>query len=238
MKFWMFAALPLAALVACTPKADTPPEVPPAAEETAAAPAALPSCADAETASGIQLPELTPCRLELGEGRSIMVSSTGMSDGEGTLRAEITGADGAPLQVIEETATGFYNYPYLEDLTGDGALDLLVPQFSGMVNTSYAFWVQGPEGKFSRAGELSGFEITLGSDGLIAASGRSSAAEWETGYYSVDNGTLTEVAAVLTRPGLEEVDPASDLPACEVIRAAEGVDTAPFCPPEAGVPAE
>lgn len=238
MKFWMFAALPLAALVACTPKAEAPPEGPPTAEEMAAAPAALPSCAEAETASGIQMPELTPCRLELGEGRSVLVSSTGMTDGEGTLRAEITGADGAPVQVVEETATGFYSYPYLEDLTGDGALDLMVPQFSGMVNTSYAFWVQGPDGKFSRAGELSGFEITLGNDGLIAASGRSSAAEWETGYYSVDNGTLTEVAAVLTRPGLEEVDPASDLPACEVIRAAEGVDTAPFCEPEASAPAE
>lgn len=238
MKFWMFAALPLAALIACTPKADTPPEVPPAAEETAAAPAGLPTCAEAEAASGSQLPELTHCRLEVGEGRSVLVSSTGMTDGEGVLRAEITGADGASLQVIEEAATGFYNYPYLEDLTGDGALDLMVPQFSGMVNTSYAFWVQGPDGNFSRAGELSGFEITLSSDGLIAASGRSSAVEWETGYFSVENGTLAEVAVVVTRPGLEDIDPASDLPACEVIRAAEGVDTTPFCQPEAGAPVE
>ncbi len=238
MKFQLLAALPLAALIACTPKTEAPPEAPAASEEVAAAPASLPTCAEAESASGGQLPMLTPCRLDLGEGRTAVISSTEMTEGDGLLRAEITGPDGASLQVIEEEAIGVYNYPYLEDLTGDGLADLMLPQLTGMVNTSYAFWVQGPDGRFSRAGELSGFEIILGNDGLIAASGRSSAAEWETGYYSVENGALTEVAAVVTRPGLEESDPASDLPACEVIRAAEGVDTAPFCEPEASAPAE
>ena len=238
MKFWMFAALPLAALIACTPKTEATPEAPPATEEAAAVPAALPTCAEAEAASGGQLAMLPPCRLDLGEGRSAVISSTGMADGDGVLRAEITGADGASLQVIEEEAIGVYNYPYLEDLTGDGLADLMLPQLTGMVNTSYALWVQAADGQFSRAGELSGFDITLGSDGLIAASGRSSAAEWETSYYSLVSGALTEVAAVVTRPGLEESDPASDLPACEVIRAAEGVDTALFCLPDAGAPTE
>ncbi|PKP79926.1 MAG: hypothetical protein CVT79_17545 [Alphaproteobacteria bacterium HGW-Alphaproteobacteria-18] len=235
MKFQLLAALPLAALIACTPKAEAPAEVPAAAEEAAAS---LPTCAEAEAASGGQLAMLTPCRLDLGEGRSAVISSADMSEGDGLLRAEITGADGASLQVIEEDATGVYNYPYLEDLTGDGLADLMLPQFTGMVNTSYALWVQGEDGLFSRAGELGGFDITLGSDGLIAASGRSSAAEWETGYYSFENGALKEIAVVVTRADFEDGEPASDPPACEVIRSADGVDIAPYCQPEAEAPAE
>lgn len=238
MKLQLLAALPLAALIACTPKTEAPAEAPAASEEVAAAPASLPTCAEAETASGGQLPMLTTCRLDLGEGRSAVISSTDMAEGDGILRAEITGADGASLQVIEEEAIGVYNYPYLEDLTGDGLADLMLPQLTGMVNTSYALWVQGADGLFSRAGELSGFDITLGSDGLIAASGRSSAAEWETGYYSFENGALKEIAVVVTRADFEEGDPASELPACEVIRSADGVDIAPFCQPDAEPPAE
>ncbi|KCZ98177.1 putative lipoprotein [Hyphomonas polymorpha PS728] len=238
MKFQLLAALPLVALIACTPKAEAPGETAPVAEEAAVTAASLPTCADAEATSGGQLPQLTSCRLELGDGRNVVVSSTQMTDGEGTLRAELTGADGASLQVIEEAATGFYNYPFLEDLTGDGAADLMLPQLSGMVNISYALWIQGADGLFSRAGELGGFDITLGSDGLIAASGRSSAFEWETSYYSVENGALKEIAVVVTRADPEEGEPASDQPACEVIRSADGVDIAPFCQPAADAPTE
>ncbi len=219
MKLWKLAALPLIALIACTPKAETPPEA-----------IALASCTDAQAAGGTQLSELTACRLDVGSGgRSFLVSSSAQVEGEGTLRAELIAADGASLQVIEEPVTGFYSYPYLEDLSGDGAADLMVPQIAAMVNTGYALWLQGSDGTFSRAGELSGFTIALGEDGLISASGRSSASEWETSYFSLDNGTLTEVAAVVNRPDPEEGETASDLPACEVIRAAEGVDTARFC---------
>lgn len=231
MKFWKLAALPLIALTACSPTAEAPP---PAAEAASGAePLAL--CADAEAAGGTQVPALTPCRLEgLTDGRSLLISTSEMVDGEGLLRAELIAADGASLQVIEEPAEGFYSYPYLEDLSGDGALDLMLPQFSGMVNTSYALWLQDAEGRFSRAGELSGFSIGLGEDGLIAASGRSSASAWETSYFSIEDGALKEIAAVVNRAGPEAGAPVSDLPACEVIRAAEGVDTARFCTPTAG----
>lgn len=224
MKLWKLAALPLIALIACSPNADAPPET-----------VALTSCADAEGAGGTQVPALTPCRIDGVAGRrSFLVSSSEMVDGEGLLRAELIAADGASLQVIEEPAEGFYSYPYLEDLSGDGALDLMMPQLSGMVNTSYALWLQGAGGQFSRAGEISGFTIGLGEDGLIAASGRSSASEWETSYFSIENGALREIAAVVNRADPDEWEPVSDLPSCEVIRAAEGVDTAPFCTPPAG----
>ncbi|MFN3608300.1 MAG: hypothetical protein ACK4Y9_04470 [Hyphomonas sp.] len=233
MKFWKLAALPLIALTACSPTAEAPP--PPPVADTTPGPASLALCADAEAAGGTQLPTLTPCRLEgLAGGHSLLISTSEMVEGDGMLRAELTAPDGASLQVIEEPATGFYSYPYLEDLSGDGALDLMLPQLSGMVNTSYALWLQGADGRFSRAGELSGFTIDLGEDGLIAASGRSSASEWETSYYALENGALKEVAAVVNRPDPEEGEPASDLPSCEVIRAAEGVDTAPFCTSPAG----
>ncbi len=221
--------------VGCTPKA---PEGP--TPEELAAQAALErlmgteTCTDASASSGGMQPELMPCRISLGEGKpSLVVTATPMTDGaeglSGQIRIETWGDGGLSLQVIEETALYAYNYPYTEDLTADGLPDLMVPLMTGNVNTSYALWVQGADGQFARAGELGGVSIGQTPQGLIAASGRSSAAEWETGYFRVTNGALEEVAAVVNRADPEPGEPARTEPACEVIRIVEGVDPAPFC---------
>jgi hypothetical protein len=223
-----FAGLALLMAAACTPA----PEVAPAADETAGAAneTATPTCKDAEAATGTMIPKIDLCKIELGDGQpAVFVSSDPMVDGEGTLRVEIAEADGTSLQLIDETATGAYTYPYVEDIDGDGAVDIMVPLLTGNVNTSYAVWLKGADGMFFRAGELGGVSIGHTPEGLIAASGRSSASEWETGYFRVSNGAFEEIAAVVNRADPEPGEPPLTVPACEVIRVAEGVDPAPFC---------
>lgn len=192
------------------------------------------TCEDAQAASGTMVEELTPCRIALGDGQpSLVVTSAPMADGAegrtGTLRVEVAGDAGASLQVIEETAYGAYTYPYAEDIDGDGTIDIMVPLLTGNVNTSYAVWLKGADGMFVRAGELGGVSIGRTTEGLIATSGRSSASEWETGYFRVTNGAFEEVAAVVNRPDPEPGEPPRTEPACEVIRIVEGMDPAPFC---------
>jgi hypothetical protein len=236
------AVLPLAVLVACTPEvAETPPAEDPAAQAAIERLMGLETCEDATTHYGSMLPQLTTCRLELGEGKPrFVISSDQMIESEtesmGILRAELSGEGGLSLQVIEETASGAFNYPYVEDLTGDGAADLMVPLMTGNVNTAYALWVQGADGLFKRAGELSGVGVGLAPNGFIAASGRSSAVEWETQYFRVTDGALEEVAAVVSRADPEPGEPPLEGPACEVIRIIDGIDPAPLCEDEGDQP--
>ncbi|MFN7164549.1 MAG: hypothetical protein ACK4P2_06985 [Hyphomonas sp.] len=210
----------------------TPAEVGnPAAEETATPSLeGTQSCALSETATGGMIAQIDLCQIELGAGEPrVFVSSDPMVDGEGTLRLEVADAEGNSLQLIDETASGSYSYPYAEDIDGDGTLDLMVPLLTGNVNTNYAVWLKGADGMFVRAGELGGLSIGQTPEGLIAASGRSSASAWETQYYRVTGGALEEVAAVVNRADPEPGEPVATEPTCEVIRIAEGVDPAPFC---------
>jgi hypothetical protein len=234
------AALPLAALMACSPPADPPADVPdPAEAERLAAIErlmGLETCADAEQNYGGLLPQLTSCRLELGDGQpSFVISSDTIiaSDTEsmGTLRAELAGETGASLQLIEERVESAFSYPQLQDVDGNGRPDLLIPLYTAMVNTNYALWLHGADGLFTRAGELSGHSIDLSPEGFIAATGRSSAAEQETIYYRLSSGALEEAAVVVNRMTPEEGEPPLEGPACEVTRTAEGVDPAGFCAP-------
>jgi len=236
------AVMPLAVLAACTPEvAEAPPAEDSAAQAAVERLMGLETCEDAALHYGSMLPQLTACRLELGEGKpSFVISSDQMIESEtesmGILRAELTGEGGVSLQVIEETASGAFNYPYVEDLTGDGAADLMVPLMTGNVNTAYALWVQGADGLFTRAGELSGVGISLAPNGFISAAGRSSAVEWETQYFRVTDGALEEVAAVVNRADPQPGETPPEGPACEVIRVVDGIDPAPFCTAENAVP--
>lgn len=229
------AGIALLMAAACTPEAVEAP----AAEEPASAPLAaeLQTCTITESATGAMIPQLSTCTIALGEGQpTLSVSSDPMADGEGTLRVDVLDASGASLQLIEETATGSYSYPYIEDIDGDGAADIMVPLLTGNVNTNYAVWLKTADGSFKRAGELSGVSIGQTPEGMIAASGRSNAAEWETGYYRVTDGALEEIAAVVNRADPEPGEPALTAPPCEVIRILDGIDPAPFCQPAETTP--
>jgi len=233
--------LPLVLAGACAPQTGEAPPADAGARAAIERLMGLEACEDAAVHYGSLLPKLTTCRLELGEGlASFVVSSDQMieSDTEslGILRAELFGERGLSLQVIEETVSGAFSYPYTEDLNGDGAADLMAALMTGNVNTRYALWLHGEDGLFRRAGELSGVSIGLAPNGLISASGPSSAAEWQTQYFRVTGGVLEEVAALVNRAGPGRGGPAPEGPGCEVIRIADGFDPAPLCAAGAGAP--
>ncbi len=240
--FLVAALLSLASLAACAPQpAGTPQAEDPGAQAAIERLMGLETCEDAAVHYGSMQPQLTTCRLELGEGEpSFVISSDQMIESEtesqGILRAELSGEGGRSLQVIEETVSGAFSYPYTEDLNGDGAADLMVALMTGNVNTRYALWLQGEDGLFARAGELSGVVIGLAPNGLVSASGRSSAAEWETQYFRVTGGLLEAVAAVVNRAGPQPGELPPEGPACKVIRIVDGIDPAPLCAASAGAP--
>lgn len=83
----------------------------------------------------------------------------------------------------------------LLDLDGDGMVELLIPLFTGNVNTVFAVWRQDAAGLFAPAGDLSSYSADSLElrDGLIIAPSRGSA----TTYY--------ETASRFGADGLETV---------------------------------
>ena len=100
--------------------------------------------------------------------------------------------DGAELQSFTETHGNAISGPSLEDLDQDGDPELIVPDFTGTVNTVYRIW-QLIDGRFALAGEVSGFDLEHDPEtGLIGLSSRSSAIQYVYQAY-----LLTEEGLVL-----------------------------------------
>ncbi|WP_417483690.1 hypothetical protein [Maricaulis salignorans] len=70
-----------------------------------------------------------------------------------------------------------YGVAGLRDLDGDGAAELLIPLFSGNVNTVFSVWHQDETGLFAPVGELSGYGIDSfeARNGLVIAPSRGNA---------------------------------------------------------------
>jgi len=70
-----------------------------------------------------------------------------------------------------------YGVAGLRDLDGDGAAELLIPLFSGNVNTVFSVWHQDDTGLFAPVGELSSYGIDSfeARNGLVIAPSRGSA---------------------------------------------------------------
>jgi hypothetical protein len=63
--------------------------------------------------------------------------------------------------------------PRLADTNGDGAQDLWVPVIGGNANTAWDIWLMQPgQGRFRRAGEVSGIAFSRDAAGRLVALGR------------------------------------------------------------------
>jgi hypothetical protein len=63
--------------------------------------------------------------------------------------------------------------PRLADTNGDGAQDLWVPVIGGNANTAWDVWLMQPDqGRFRRAGEVSGIAFSRDAAGRLVALGR------------------------------------------------------------------
>jgi hypothetical protein len=98
-------------------------------------------------------------------------------------------------QRLTETNVSVYLAPAIEDVDGDGAVDVLIARDSGNVNVDYAFW-RNVHGRYVRMGELNGVEFKRTPEGFLAAPARAGAADWSVGFYSVSDAAIAPLASV------------------------------------------
>lgn len=207
-------------MVGCQPKTQTAAEVQATAQDQAALERimAIPLCEDISRSEN---PEADPmnmfgaadCRLNPAGGENpsnvqILVDFADVDpanlDATGVVRVEVAELSGKSLQVFEEKDLYEYVYPSVKDVDGDGKVDLLVARETGNVNTVHALWLQRGEWAFTRAGEVSGVDVMVRPDGLIASVGRSTAASYYAEFYRIENDLLRLYARAETLA--EDVD--------------------------------
>ncbi len=88
-------------------------------------------------------------------------------------RIAVRDARGTPLQTIEVESEALTLPPRLADADGDGAADLWVPTMAGNANIAFELWRMRPkEGRFHRAGEVSGIAFARDPSGHLVSVGR------------------------------------------------------------------
>lgn len=191
------AALVALVLSACSP---------PAPGEQAVA-AASPSCESIEFTGA-----LTPAECELQAGNhTLAVTYQTLPEGvvAGTVSAEVRDADGAVVQTMLETDVAEYRAPHVQDIDGDGVVDVIMVRAGGMPNAEMGLWVFNAErGQFERIGDVTAVAVDRTESGLIMAPARSSAVEWEVAFYRIDEGGLHPYAsAVVEAPAGRSTEP-------------------------------
>lgn len=190
--------------------------------QAAATPPAAPAAAPANTPVSCEGFEIEDPRLAQdgctlsgpGLTRTLVVTKPGDA-----IRVQVIGADGTPGQLIEEESSAPYAIPTLSDLNGDRQAEVLIPLYTGNVNTNYAVFAPQADGTYLRLGELSGTNWETSTDGFLAVSSRGSAASVEIAFIDVEPGGLTPIATV-------EVSLESEgaKPVCKLVEGAPLVD--------------
>ena len=98
--------------------------------------------------------------------------------------------DGAELQSFTEAHGNAMSAPSLEDLDQDGDPELIIPDFTGNVNTVYRVR-QLIDGRFEPTGEVSGLGLERDAEtGLLGISSRSSAVQYAYHAYVLSDEGL------------------------------------------------
>lgn len=176
---------------------------------------ALQSCDTLELSSGA----LTPgeCQIDAG-GQIFRITYAPLAAGAtgGTVGVEVMGPDGDVVQSLLESEVSEYRPVSIEDIDGDGRLDVRIPIATGNANTQSALWIySGERGSFQRVGDVSGISIERTADGYLAVPGRSSAVAWEVPFYHLDEGGLHPLVTVT----VEAPEGRSTEPSCRVTDA-------------------
>ncbi len=207
MKRMLLAALAAVAVSACSDKTEAPADAGAPPEAAAQKRLPLPECAGVDTEVDAEgKVAYTDCRGMFEDQSGLAFEARWTTEGDVvTETIQIVAPGDATLQTLVETMDGAGGPPSSKDVDGDGRLDLLVPRYQGMVNVTWAVWLQGADQSFKRAGELFGVDTQTTESGYIAAPSRSSAASWAIGFVKLVDGQLVPQATVdVTAQGEED----------------------------------
>lgn len=195
--------------------------------------AILPTCDTLDLSGG----QLTPgaCRIEAG-GQVFNVTYADVPEGVagGAVTIEVIGPDGAVAQSILEQDVSEYRHVSLEDIDGDGRIDIRIPIATGNVNTQSALWVfNGERGLYQRVGDVSGISIERTADGYLAVPARSSAVAWNVAFYRFDEGGIHPILTLLIEaPAGRSTEPGCRIesaPGLRDVNLDEAAARAKFC---------
>ena len=125
--------------------------------------------------------------------------------GNSLARVDVThhAFDGTVLQSFSELVDRTYAVPEATDINNDGVEEILIPTYTGNVNTVWQVWHQVDD-VFVDAGEVSGlgleYDETLG---LPSISSRGSASTWYRTVWYLDPVGLVLVYELVTDLGME-----------------------------------
>ena len=200
MKLRLAVCLAALAFAACSPAPDTTAEAP-AGGVPSAKRMALPDCATVEAKDEGDLGWKHPdCRLVFPDqsGLAIEARYAPAEDDSTEVTVQIVQAGDKAIQEFKERMGNTFNGPTLVDFDKDGKVDIQLPLETGNVNTAWALWRQGADGKFVRVqgDDISGVDLVKTDSGYIATQGRSSASEYYVSFYTLADDKLTPVATV------------------------------------------
>src|SRR5262245_8525590 len=163
----------------------------------------LPSCADANAG---RTGELTPGQCQLQSSRqTLRVTYADLAAGteEGSISVDVLADDGQVAQTLLEADVPEYLTPQLQDIDGDGRVDILIPRVQGNVNTEYGVWINDGA-RYRRVGDISGVQVERTADGLIAVPARSSCCSWNIAYYRLDESGLRHLVVAEVEAHIDE----------------------------------
>jgi len=144
------------------------------------------------------------CTLTLNDGRQLIFDFTADARADewgeriSLLDISVIEAEAGVVQTFSESVGDTFNYPELADIDNDGDQELLIPTYTGNVNTTWRIWQQGVDG-FQFAGEVNGWGMAFDEDtGLSTISSRGSAVTYYQEAYKLEEGGFVGVYTLMT----------------------------------------
>ncbi len=117
---------------------------------------------------------------------------------DGTMTVALFDIAGQPLQTFVQQGVQRFFTPDVEDINGDGVVDIALTTALGNVNATKAYWLQdAAKNQFVFAGETSGVDFEAMGEGLFAASNRGSANGWSVDFSRFNALKLEAVGSAL-----------------------------------------
>lgn len=139
------------------------------------------------------------CALTLEDGRVLQflfapnATENEYGDRVTALEVSLFSRASRQVQTIQVEVGQTFAYPEIADIDDDGDEELMIPTYTGNVNTTWQVWQQSGE-EFARAGDVNGIGLEFDAQtGLSAISARGSASSYSIETYQLTDQGLVSV---------------------------------------------